>query len=154
MKLHPFGPLFPVSTLTLGGGGLGMLWGQTTFEECVATVHAAVAAGINLLDLAPRYGDGRRNAWWARRSVAVCLMGSYVTSKCNLGNPEPEQVYSRSASIHRDQPAAVAAGQARYFLPALEFGPGRTSDVERTGCQPPDFPVAVPLCMSGRRSSD
>ena len=59
MKLHPFGSLFPVSTLTLGGGGLGMLWGQTTFEECVATVHAAVAAGINLLDLAPRYGDGQ-----------------------------------------------------------------------------------------------
>ena len=30
------------------GGGLGMLWGATTFEECVATVHEAVAAGINL----------------------------------------------------------------------------------------------------------
>ena len=26
MQLHTFGSLFPVSTLTLGGGGLGMLW--------------------------------------------------------------------------------------------------------------------------------
>ena len=43
MKPHAFGKLFPVSTLTLGGGGLGMLWGQTTLDECVATVHAAVA---------------------------------------------------------------------------------------------------------------
>ncbi len=59
MKLHEFGRLWPVSTLTLGGGGLGMLWGPTTFDECVATVHDAVAAGINLLDLAPRYGDGK-----------------------------------------------------------------------------------------------
>ncbi len=59
MDLHEFGSLFPVSTLTLGGGGLGMLWGETTFEEYVATVHAAVAAGINLLDLAPLYGDGK-----------------------------------------------------------------------------------------------
>ena len=62
MLRHTFGSLFPVSTLTLGGGGLGMLWGQTTVEECVATVHAAVAAGINLLDLAPRYGDGKAEA--------------------------------------------------------------------------------------------
>jgi aryl-alcohol dehydrogenase-like predicted oxidoreductase len=61
MKTHAFGRLWPVSslTLTLGGGGLGMLWGSTTFDECVATVHNAVAAGINLLDLAPRYGDGK-----------------------------------------------------------------------------------------------
>jgi aryl-alcohol dehydrogenase-like predicted oxidoreductase len=51
MKQHEFGCLWPVSTLTLGGG-LGMLWGPTTFDECVATVHDAVAAGINLLDLA------------------------------------------------------------------------------------------------------
>ena len=59
MKLHAFGALPPVSVLTLGGGGLGMLWGATTFDECVATVEDAVAAGINLLDLAPRYGDGK-----------------------------------------------------------------------------------------------
>lgn len=92
MKHHPFGPLFPVSTLTLGGGGLGMLWGETTFEECVATVHAAVAAGINLLDLAPRYGDGK-----AERVVGEAFGGRFpdgvrVTSKCNLGNPAPDQV--------------------------------------------------------------
>jgi aryl-alcohol dehydrogenase-like predicted oxidoreductase len=58
MEQDPFGRLWPVSTLTLGGGGIGMVWGETTFEECVATVHAAIAAGINLIDLAPRYGDG------------------------------------------------------------------------------------------------
>jgi aryl-alcohol dehydrogenase-like predicted oxidoreductase len=59
VQQHGFGPLPPVSTLTLGGGGVGMLWGETTFSECVATVHAAVAADINLIDLAPRYGDGK-----------------------------------------------------------------------------------------------
>ena len=59
MQQHGFGRLAPVSVLTLGGGGLGILWGETTFEECVATVHAAVEAGITLFDLAPRYGDGK-----------------------------------------------------------------------------------------------
>src|SRR6266513_1560953 len=56
---HQLGKLRPASALTLGGGGLGMVWGETTFEECGATVHDAVAAGINLIDLAPRYGDGK-----------------------------------------------------------------------------------------------
>ena len=86
MRQHAFGPLPPVSTLTLGGGGLGMLWGQTTFEECVATVKAAVDAGITLLDLAPRYGDGK-----AERVVGEAFGGRLpdgvrITSKCNLGN--------------------------------------------------------------------
>jgi aryl-alcohol dehydrogenase-like predicted oxidoreductase len=93
MKLHPFGPLFPISTLTLGGGGLGMLWGPTTFEECVAAVHAAVAAGINLLDLAPRYGDGQAERVVGEAFGGRLPRGVHVTSKCNLGNPEPERVY-------------------------------------------------------------
>lgn len=94
MKLHPFGPLFPVSTLTLGGGGLGMLWGQTTFDECVATVHAAVAAGINLLDLAPRYGDGKAESVIGQAFGGRLPEGVHLTSKCNLGNPPADRVYA------------------------------------------------------------
>jgi aryl-alcohol dehydrogenase-like predicted oxidoreductase len=81
-----------VSTLTLGGGGLGMLWGQTTFEECVATVHAAVAAGINLLDLAPRYGDGMAERVVGEAFGGRLPPGVRITSKCNLGNPAPQEV--------------------------------------------------------------
>jgi aryl-alcohol dehydrogenase-like predicted oxidoreductase len=92
VNLHKFGSLFPVSTLTLGGGGLGMLWGQTTFEECVATVHAAVAAGINLLDLAPRYGDGKAERVVGEAFGGRLPQGVHITSKCNLGNPAPDRV--------------------------------------------------------------
>jgi len=52
MQQHGFGCLAPVSRLTLGGGGLGMLWGETNFAECVAPVEAALASGITLFDLA------------------------------------------------------------------------------------------------------
>jgi aryl-alcohol dehydrogenase-like predicted oxidoreductase len=92
VDLHSFGSLFPVSTLTLGGGGLGMLWGQTTFEECVATVHAAVAAGINLLDLAPRYGDGKAETVVGEAFGGRLPQGVRVTSKCNLGSPNANEV--------------------------------------------------------------
>ena len=92
MQHHPFGPMPPVSVLTLGGGGLGMLWGATTFDECVATVHAAVAAGISLLDLAPRYGDGKAEEVVGAAFAGRLPPGIRVTSKCNLGNPPAAQV--------------------------------------------------------------
>src|SRR5437870_3266598 len=50
---------FPVSAVTLGGGGIGMVWGPTTEEECVETVKQAVACGINIIDVAPVYGKGK-----------------------------------------------------------------------------------------------
>src|SRR5512133_3270142 len=92
MKVHAFGGLPPVSTLTLGGGGLGMLWGPTTFDECVATVHAAVAAGTTLLDLAPRYGDGKAEEVVGEAFGGNLPPGVRVTSKCNLGNPPPGEI--------------------------------------------------------------
>ena len=92
MHTHTFGSLFPVSTLTLGGGGLGMLWGKTTFDECVATVKAAVDAGINLLDLAPRYGDGKAESVVGAAFGGRLPAGVRLTSKCNLGNPPVERI--------------------------------------------------------------
>jgi aryl-alcohol dehydrogenase-like predicted oxidoreductase len=92
MQTHSFGRLDRVSTLTLGGGGLGMLWGTTTFDECVATVHAAVDAGIVLLDLAPRYGDGKAEEVVGASFNGRLPDGVRVTSKCNLGNPPADEV--------------------------------------------------------------
>src|SRR5215471_17125991 len=92
MQQNSFGKLPPVSALTLGGGGIGMVWGETTFDECVATVHAAVAAGINLIDLAPSYGDGRAERVVGEAFAGRLPDGVRVTSKCNLGNPSPEEI--------------------------------------------------------------
>ncbi len=89
MKNHSFGRLWPVSALTLGGGGLGMVWGATTFDECVATVHEAVAGGINLFDLAPRYGDGKAEEVVGEAFAGRLPDGVRVTSKCNLGEQPP-----------------------------------------------------------------
>ena len=92
MNRHPFGLLPPVSTLTLGGGGIGMLWGETTVEECVATVEAAVIAGINLIDLAPRYGDGKAELVVGEAFAGKLPDGVRITSKHNLGNPPTDRI--------------------------------------------------------------
>jgi diketogulonate reductase-like aldo/keto reductase len=47
-----------MSCLTLGGGGIGQVWGPTSRDEAVATVREAVEAGITFLDVAPAYGSG------------------------------------------------------------------------------------------------
>ena len=55
MRTATLGPLGPVSRLTLGGGGIGQLWGETSAEEAKATLSSAIDAGVTLLDAAPGY---------------------------------------------------------------------------------------------------
>jgi len=60
MQQRPLGTTgFQVSALTLGGGGIGMVWGSTTDQECIETVKSTMASSVNLLDLAPVYGRGK-----------------------------------------------------------------------------------------------
>jgi aryl-alcohol dehydrogenase-like predicted oxidoreductase len=92
MQQNRFGKLPLVSALTLGGGGIGMVWGETTFDECVATVHAAVDAGINLIDLAPRYGDGKAEQVVGEAFAGRLPGGVRITSKCNIGSAPPEEI--------------------------------------------------------------
>jgi aryl-alcohol dehydrogenase-like predicted oxidoreductase len=58
MRMRQFGRLGQVSALTLGGGGIGNVWGAVDRAERVATVRAAIDAGITLIDVAPTYGPG------------------------------------------------------------------------------------------------
>ena len=55
MQRRALGPLGSVSRLTLGGGGIGQVWGPTSRDEATATLKAAVEAGIDLIDTAPMY---------------------------------------------------------------------------------------------------
>ena len=42
MQERDFKPYNSISALTLGGGGLGQVWGETTREEAIATVNLAI----------------------------------------------------------------------------------------------------------------
>ena len=55
-------------------------------------MHEAVAAGITLLDLAPRYGDGKAEEVVGAAFGGRLPDGVRVTSKCNLGEPPPDQI--------------------------------------------------------------
>ena len=93
MRQRPFGKLGVASALTLGGGGIAQIWGATTREECIATVREAVDSGIDLLDLAPSYGNGE-----AESVIGAAFDGNLpadvrITTKCRVGDTPPDQVY-------------------------------------------------------------
>lgn len=106
MEYRAFGPLGTVSALTLGGGGIGQVWGSTTREESVATVREAVEAGIDFLDVAPGYGDGEAERVLGDAYGGTLPAGVRVSTKCPLaGTPADEvpAVLARSlrASLER-----------------------------------------------------
>jgi len=50
---------FPVSILGFGGWALGGQWGVQNDSQSIEALEAAIAAGVNFIDTAPGYGDGR-----------------------------------------------------------------------------------------------
>ena len=96
------GGLFPVSRLTLGGGGIGQVWGPTSREEAVAVVRAAYEAGITCFDMAPLYGRGE-----AEEVMGEAFADGYpedvrVTTKCMLGTVPEEQVLPKFRASLRE----------------------------------------------------
>ena len=92
MKKRTFGRLGEISALTLGGAGIGKVWGPTSHEEAVATVREAVEAGITFLDVAPSYGNGEAELVIGDAFNGRLPNGVRVSTKCRLGNPAPDQV--------------------------------------------------------------
>ena len=78
---------YDVSALTLGGGGIGQVWGATTREESVATTREAIELGINLLDVAPSYGDGEAERVVGEAFGGRLPAGVRVSTKCRVGAP-------------------------------------------------------------------
>tara|TARA_Y100000590_G_scaffold129511_2_gene148069 strand:+ start:2066 stop:3040 length:975 start_codon:yes stop_codon:yes gene_type:complete len=95
MEQREFKPFGTVSALTLGGGGIGNVWGKTSREESILSVNLAIESGINHLDVAPMYGRGE-----AERVVGEALKGKNfpsvnLTTKCRLGTIPDSEVYPR-----------------------------------------------------------
>ncbi len=93
MKTASLGPLGNVSRLTLGGGGVGLIWGPTSRDEAVATLHAAVDAGIDLIDTAPMYGACEEIVGDAFGGTLPA--GVRITTKHQLGEPDPGEAFAR-----------------------------------------------------------
>lgn len=60
MEYHPLGQTgIRVSAMSLGGAAIGQQYGPVSLDEATDTVHAAIEAGVNLIDTSAFYGRGR-----------------------------------------------------------------------------------------------
>jgi len=114
MKHENFGAVGKVSRLTLGGGGIGLIWGASTRDEAVATIKAALDGGIDLLDTAPMYGQ-------CESIVGDTFGGKLpshlrITTKFQLGSPAPDEVASKLAQSLDTSLAAMKLGRVDIFF--------------------------------------
>ena len=55
-----------VSTISFGAWAIGSAWGPVDDNESIAALHAAIDAGVNFIDTADVYGDGKSERLIAR----------------------------------------------------------------------------------------
>ncbi len=92
METRRLGRIGSVSALTLGGGGVGQVWGSTDRHEAVATVRAAVDGGITWLDMAPLYGNGEAESVVGEAFNGSLPDGVRVSTKHLVGNAPPAEI--------------------------------------------------------------
>jgi aryl-alcohol dehydrogenase-like predicted oxidoreductase len=117
------GPLGPVSRLTLGGGGIGAVWGPTTRAEAVATVQEAAAGGITLFDMAPTYGQGEAETVIGEAFGGHPPEGAMFTTKHVLGNPPANEVYDRLSRSLDESLARMRLDAVDLFILHGQVGP-------------------------------
>lgn len=67
MKYRPFGRTgWNVSEIGFGAWAIGGDWGYVSEEDALSALHAAIDSGINFIDTADVYGDGRSERIIAR----------------------------------------------------------------------------------------
>jgi len=60
MRYRPLGRTpWKISEISFGAWAIGGSWGQVSDEESLAALHKAIDSGVNFIDTADVYGDGR-----------------------------------------------------------------------------------------------
>jgi aryl-alcohol dehydrogenase-like predicted oxidoreductase len=128
MEKRVFGKLGEISCLTLGGGGIGQVWGSTSRNEAVATVREAVASGVTFLDLAPAYGKGEAELVIGAAFDGHLPDGVRISTKCMLGNPPRDEVQARLERSLERSLSRMKLGKADVFLLHGQIVPETSGD--------------------------
>ncbi len=96
MNYRPLGRTgWNVSEISFGAWAIGGSWGPVSDEDSLAALHAALDEGVNFIDTADVYGDGR-----SERLIATVLKGRtdriYVATKAGRRlDPHTAEGYNR-----------------------------------------------------------
>src|SRR6478735_928031 len=91
MKYRPLGRTgFNVSEISFGAWAIGGAWGDVSDDESLAALNRAIDRGVNFIDTADVYGDGRSERLIAQVKKARPGDTIYVATKA--GRRLPRQV--------------------------------------------------------------
>lgn len=142
MEINTLGPFGPVSRLTLGGGGIGQVWGPTSEDDAVATLRHAVDSGIDLIDAAPGYKICE--AMIGRAFEGKLPRGVRVTTKHGLGTVPAADVYPRLRASLEASLKAMRLERVDMLLLHSEIRP---DDFEYPAGQPPKDERSTSLAL-------
>ncbi len=103
VKFGPTGLL--VSPIGLGCMSMSGCYGAQDDAECIATIHEAVALGINLLDTSSNYGEGHNQE----------LIGKAIK-----GRRDQVVIHSKLGTVHKD--GKQVAGTPEHIRASTEGG--------------------------------
>lgn len=96
-----------VTVLTLGGAGLGGLYGPVAEDTAVQTVLKALALGINYIEGAPFYGESERRYGKALAAVGGRPPGLHLCTKVGMHPARPGDYSAASARWSVDQSLTI-----------------------------------------------
>jgi aryl-alcohol dehydrogenase-like predicted oxidoreductase len=116
---------FAVSEVSFGAWAIGGTWGQVSDDESLSALHAAVDAGMNFIDTADVYGDGRSERLVAR-----------------LRKERRETLYVTTKAGRRLQPHTAdgydLANLRRFVERSLRNLDAQAIDILQLHCPPPE----------------
>ena len=109
MRTTTLGSLGEVSRLTLGGGGIGQIWGENSREEAQATLTAAIDGGITVLDAAPMYRNcqafiGEVFGGKLPAEIFAKTFSNYRTLQARRSAPKSSPTPTTTATATRSRP--------------------------------------------------
>jgi aryl-alcohol dehydrogenase-like predicted oxidoreductase len=106
MNRIKFGPTeLMVSPIGLGCMSMSGCYGAQDDAECIATIHEAIALGINLLDTSSNYGEGHNHE----------LIGKAIK-----GRRDQVVIHSKLGTVHKD--GKSVAGTPEHIRASTEGG--------------------------------
>src|SRR5574342_183068 len=98
MQYREFGRTgWKVSSISFGAWAIGGTWGKVDDKESLAALHRAVDLGVNFIDTADVYGDGRSERLIARLREIHPHVTIYVATKAGRrADPHVAGEYNRA----------------------------------------------------------
>lgn len=126
-----------VSALGFGASALAGVFHDVTEDECIQVVHQTLKAGVNVIDSAPWYGQGKSETMLGLALKDVPRAAYYVNTKVGRYLPEIDAMFDFSSErVTRSVDESLQRLQLDYIdtiqIHDLEFAPNLDIIVEQT----------------------